>query len=148
MACTLPEEAWGSVSLAPQIDFALEFHERATAAKNPILRWLLMREGDLVRKWQKKNLSRFKKLFRVVETEFADYVNLSFVTSPHGFLQSRVSNHISHPKLNKKTFKIGFWGNMKFKPNVDALETLLKSLGGDKRFQLVIFGHASDEFKS
>ena len=41
MACTLPEEAWGSVSLAPQIDFALEFHERATAAKNPILRWLL-----------------------------------------------------------------------------------------------------------
>ena len=143
----IPENMWRNVALAPQIDFASEFLERSRATQNAIMKKFLKYEALRIRKWQTINFRKFKKLFRVVDTEFTDYGTLQFTTSPHGFLASRVNRSVRQRPC-KNTFTIGFWGNLGFQPNMEACNLLLSELGDDNRFEILIFGLHSDSLKT
>ena len=147
LANSIPVKKWEQASLAPQIDFSAEFIERSYSSSNIILKGIFKLEALLIRGWQHRNFPMFKNLFRVVNTEFHDYSDVNFITSPHGFKASRVTRDLK-PRESRVRFTIGFWGNLAFKPNIDAGMKLLSELGDDNRFEILIFGQSSDAVKT
>lgn len=144
---SIPVKKWAQASLAPQIDFSAEFMERSSSSSNLLFKAIFALEAFLIRRWQRRNFPLFRKLFRVVNTEFQDYSDVNFITSPHGFKASRVTRDL-RPRESKTRFTIGFWGNLAFQPNIDACIKLLAELGDDNRFVILIFGQHSDAVKT
>lgn len=128
------------IFMGAQIDLAAEFRERASSS-NIIKGLFLSIEAWLLSRWCFKNLSKYEVIFLVTDDEFKKNRLPNMITNPHGFDGKRIQKRVSS-KLGRK--RIGFFGNMKFGPNLLAAEEYLQwQTKSNLDCEFVVFGKGS-----
>jgi glycosyltransferase involved in cell wall biosynthesis len=137
----LPAEAY----LGAQIDFSMEFRERANGVTWPFS-LIYSLEASLLSIMSTGAFQKYKKVFRVTDNEFAGWDISNIVTNPHGFDANRIG---AKPRKEAGKSRIGFFGNMTFMPNILAAQEFLRWRHlSQLDCEFVIFGRGSDKLEA